>query len=60
MRTAFMQVVAEELSMPTEQVRVAALDTHVPYEPGLEHAMLPQVDDIAAAAVALAGYRRGA
>ena len=33
--------------------RVAALDTHVPYEPTLENAVLPQVDDIAAAAVAL-------
>src|SRR4029077_12874340 len=28
MRTAFLQVVAEELSVPTERVRVAALDTH--------------------------------
>ena len=31
--------------------RVAATDTHVAYEPGLEAAILPQVDDIAAAAV---------
>jgi 2-oxoisovalerate dehydrogenase E1 component len=30
--------------------RVAALDTHVAYEPSLEQAILPQVDDIAAAA----------
>ncbi len=30
--------------------RVAALDTHVPYEPTLERAVLPQVDDIVAAA----------
>ena len=30
--------------------RVGALDTHVPYEPTLEDAVLPQVDDIAAAA----------
>ncbi|HEX2040894.1 MAG TPA: dehydrogenase E1 component subunit alpha/beta [Acidimicrobiales bacterium] len=30
--------------------RVGALDTHVPYEPTLERAVLPQVDDIAAAA----------
>jgi len=30
--------------------RVAALDTHVPYEPTLEDAVLPQVADIAAAA----------
>jgi 2-oxoisovalerate dehydrogenase E1 component len=29
--------------------RVGALDTHVPYEPTLEDAVLPQVDDIAAA-----------
>ena len=28
MRTAFLQVVAEELAVPPEQVRVAALDTH--------------------------------
>ena len=35
MRTAFMQVVAEELSMPTSQVRVAALDTHyTPFDKG--------------------------
>jgi 2-oxoisovalerate dehydrogenase E1 component len=32
--------------------RVAATDTHVAYEPSLEHAILPQVDDIVAAAVA--------
>jgi 2-oxoisovalerate dehydrogenase E1 component len=30
--------------------RVGAADTHVPYEPTLERATLPQVDDIAAAA----------
>jgi CO/xanthine dehydrogenase Mo-binding subunit len=35
MRTAFLQVVAEELSMPTAQVRVAALDTHyTPFDKG--------------------------
>ena len=35
MRTAFLQVVAEELSVPTEQVRVAALDTHyTPFDKG--------------------------
>jgi len=35
MRTAFTQVVAEELSMPTAQVRVAALDTHyTPFDKG--------------------------
>ena len=30
--------------------RVAALDCHVPYEPKLEDAVLPQVDDITTAA----------
>lgn len=35
MRTAFVQVVAEELAMPTAQVRVAALDTHyTPFDKG--------------------------
>jgi 2-oxoisovalerate dehydrogenase E1 component len=33
--------------------RVAAMDTHVPYEPTLESAVLPQVDDIVAAATEL-------
>ena len=34
-RTAFLQVVAEELSVPAEQVRVAALDTHyTPFDKG--------------------------
>ena len=37
-----------ELDAPVR--RVAALDTHVPYEPTLERAVLPQVEDIAAAA----------
>jgi 2-oxoisovalerate dehydrogenase E1 component len=36
--------------------RVAALDTHVPYEPALERAVLPQVDDITIAARALLSY----
>lgn len=35
MRTAFVQVVAEELSVPLDQVRVAALDTHsTPFDKG--------------------------
>lgn len=35
LRTAFVQVVAEELAMPTAQVRVAALDTHyTPFDKG--------------------------
>ena len=34
--------------------RVAALDTHVAYEPALEQAVLPQVADIHAALVDLA------
>ena len=35
MRTAFLQVVAEELAMPPERVRVAALDTHyTPFDKG--------------------------
>jgi len=35
MRTAFLQVVAEELSVPPEHVRVAALDTHyTPFDKG--------------------------
>src|SRR5258706_4742081 len=35
MRTAFLQVVAEELSVPIHQVRVAALDTHyTPFDKG--------------------------
>jgi 2-oxoisovalerate dehydrogenase E1 component len=36
--------------------RVAALDCHVPYEPTLEHTVLPQVDDIYAAVVDLATW----
>ena len=35
--------------------RVAALDTHVPYEPTLEAAVLPQVDDIVTAVTELLG-----
>jgi 2-oxoisovalerate dehydrogenase E1 component len=36
--------------------RVGATDTHVAYEPTLEHAILPQVEDIAAAARSLLEY----
>ena len=36
--------------------RVGALDTHVPYEPLLERTVLPQAEDIAAAAAALVAY----
>jgi 2-oxoisovalerate dehydrogenase E1 component len=36
--------------------RVAALDTHVAYEPNLERAVLPQVDDIYTAIVDIAGF----
>ena len=43
-----------ELDAPVR--RVAALDTHVPYEPALERAVLPQVDDIAAAVVDVATF----
>ncbi len=41
----------DELEAPIR--RVAALDTPVPYEPTLQHVVLPQVEDIAAAAAAL-------
>jgi 2-oxoisovalerate dehydrogenase E1 component len=44
----------EDLDAPVG--RVGALDTHVAYEPTLERAVLPQVDDIAAAARALLAY----
>ena len=33
--------------------RVAALDTHVPYEPTLQQVVLPQIEDITAAATRL-------
>jgi 2-oxoisovalerate dehydrogenase E1 component len=36
-----------DLDVPVS--RVGAADTHVPYEPTLERATLPQVDDIEAA-----------
>ncbi|OWY62783.1 dehydrogenase, partial [cyanobacterium TDX16] len=44
----------EHLDAPVR--RVAALDCHVPYEPTLERAVLPQVEGIAAAARDLATY----
>ena len=43
-----------ELDAPVR--RVAALDTHVAYEPTLEDAILPQVDDIHAALVDLCTF----
>jgi 2-oxoisovalerate dehydrogenase E1 component len=43
-----------ELDAPVR--RVGAADTHVAYEPGLERAVLPQTDDIAAAARSLLAY----
>jgi 2-oxoisovalerate dehydrogenase E1 component len=36
--------------------RVGALDCHVPYEPLLERAVLPQVEDIVAAAIEVLAY----
>ena len=44
----------ESLDAPVR--RVAAIDTHVAYEPTLENAILPQVDDIAAAMKDLLAY----
>ena len=44
----------EHLDAPVK--RVAAVDTFVAYEPTLEQAILPQVDDIVAAALDVAGY----
>jgi 2-oxoisovalerate dehydrogenase E1 component len=43
-----------ELDAPVR--RIGALDTHVPYAPVLEDAVLPQVDDIANALTDLATY----
>jgi 2-oxoisovalerate dehydrogenase E1 component len=43
-----------ELDAPPK--RVAALDTHVAYEPSLEQAILPQVDDIASAIVDVCSF----
>jgi len=44
----------DELDAPV--TRVAAQDCHVPYEPTLETAVLPQISDIQAAAERLLGY----
>jgi 2-oxoisovalerate dehydrogenase E1 component len=44
----------ESLDAPVR--RVAAIDTHVAYEPTLEAAVLPQVDDIATAIKDLLAY----
>jgi 2-oxoisovalerate dehydrogenase E1 component len=44
----------ESLDAPVR--RIAAIDTHVAYEPTLEAAVLPQVDDIAAAIKDLLAY----
>jgi 2-oxoisovalerate dehydrogenase E1 component len=44
----------ESLDAPVR--RVAAIDTHVAYEPTLENAVLPQVDDIATAIKDLLAY----
>ncbi len=44
----------DDLDAPV--ARVGALDCHVAYEPGLEEAILPQVDDIAGAARRVLAY----
>jgi len=44
----------ESLDAPVR--RVAAIDTHVAYEPSLAAAVLPQVDDIATAIKDLLAY----
>ena len=43
-------------SLDAPVARVGALDCHVAYEPSLEHAILPQVDTIAAAARDILDY----
>jgi 2-oxoisovalerate dehydrogenase E1 component beta subunit len=44
----------EQLDGPI--VRVAAADTHIPYAPSLEEAVIPNVDDVVAALRRLAAY----
>jgi 2-oxoisovalerate dehydrogenase E1 component beta subunit len=44
----------EELDGPI--MRLAAADTHIPYAPALEEAILPNVNDVVLAARQLAGY----
>ena len=50
--------IAEECfdSLDAPVARIGALDCHVAYEPGLEDAILPQVDDIAARIKELLAY----
>ena len=44
----------EQLDGPI--LRVAAADTHIPYAPSLEEAVIPNVDDVVAALRRLAAY----
>ena len=44
----------EELDGPI--MRLAAADTHIPYAPSLEEAILPNADDVAQAIRRLAAY----
>jgi 2-oxoisovalerate dehydrogenase E1 component beta subunit len=44
----------EQLDGPV--MRVAAADTHIPYAPSLEEAVIPNVDDVVAALGRLAAY----
>ena len=44
----------EQLDAPVRQV--GAADCHVPYEPGLEQAVLPQIDDVTEAARGVLGF----
>jgi 2-oxoisovalerate dehydrogenase E1 component beta subunit len=51
-------ILAEELfdQLDAPIVRVAAADTHIPYAPTLEEAVIPNVDDVIVAARRLAAY----